>query len=81
MSKVNITELIDASSVLEIHMKLVSQRSQYFTHIHEGILDLILILQIPISFLFSPAVITLFFVQPQYIFVHNLDNLVSTLIM
>ena len=42
MSKVNITELIDASSVLEIHMKLVSQRSQYFTHIHEGILDLIL---------------------------------------
>ena len=42
MSKVNIIELIDATSILEILTKLVSHHSQYSTCIHEGILDLII---------------------------------------
>ena len=42
MNKVNIIELIDATSILEILTKLVSHYSQYSTCIHEGILDLII---------------------------------------
>ena len=42
MSKVNIIELIDATSILEILAKLVSHHSQYSTCIHEGILYLII---------------------------------------
>ena len=42
MSKVNIIELIDATSILEILTKLVSHHSQYSIRIHEAILDLVI---------------------------------------